>query len=60
MSFVLLPDLTPFLIGFVLIAVLSVALLLVAAAVFFAQNHTVRVRRHESIASYYGHLALGH
>ena len=24
---------------------------------FFADNHAVRVRRHESIRSYYGHLA---
>ena len=27
---------------------------------FFAQNRTARVRRHESVVQYYGHLVLGH
>jgi hypothetical protein len=60
MDFTLLPDMTAFMIGFVIVAALSVALLVGTAAVFFAENRAVRVRRHESFFSYYGHLAASH
>jgi hypothetical protein len=60
MDFTLLPDLTAFMIGFVLVAALGAALLAGTVALFFVDHHAVRVRRHESVATYYGHLALGH
>jgi uncharacterized protein (DUF58 family) len=61
MDFTLLPGLTAFMIGFVLVAALSIALALTTTTRFFLQNHVVRVRRHESIRTYYGrHLALTH
>jgi hypothetical protein len=60
MDFTLLPDLTAFVIGFALLAALGGILLTGTAAMFFADHHAVRVRRHESVATYYGHLALGH
>jgi hypothetical protein len=60
MTFTLLPGMTAFMIGFVIVAVLSVALVIGTAAVFFSQNRAVRVRRHEGFFTYYGHLAGSH
>jgi hypothetical protein len=60
MNFTLLPDLPAFLVGFVLVGAVAVALLLGALGTFFVENRVVRVRRHESLVHYYGHLALGH
>lgn len=59
MDFILLPDLAAFMIGFVAIAAVSVALAIGTTVLFFADNHTLRVRRHESVRHYYGHLAFG-
>jgi len=59
MNFTLLPTLAPFAIGFVLLAALTVVAVLGAAGTFFVQNHAIRVRRHEGVVNYYGHLALG-
>lgn len=59
MDFTLLPDLSAFMIGFAVIAAVSVALAIGTTVLFFTENHTVRVRRHESVLHYYGHLALG-
>jgi hypothetical protein len=56
MNFILYPDLTGFLIGFVVVAALAGLAALTTITVFFTQNHAVRVRRHESVRSYYGHL----
>jgi hypothetical protein len=57
------PDLTPFVVAFVLIDLLAVLAVVGVAAVpvvgFFARNHSVRVRRHEGLFHYYGHLTLG-
>ena len=60
MDFTLLPQLTPFVVGFVVVAALAVLIALATTAAFFVENHAVRVRRHETIRTYYGHLALGH
>ncbi|MEO7352223.1 MAG: hypothetical protein ABIR34_02795 [Marmoricola sp.] len=59
MSFTLLPHLAAFIIGFGLLATAGLIALLGTATMFFSENHTVRVRRHEGVLSYYGHLALG-
>ncbi|MET0998912.1 MAG: hypothetical protein ABWX73_09380 [Marmoricola sp.] len=57
------PDLTSFVVAFVLIdlvaALVIVGLAAVAVTDFVSVNHARRVRRHEGIVSYYGHLALG-
>ncbi|CCH75672.1 conserved exported hypothetical protein [Nostocoides australiense Ben110] len=34
--------------------------LLAAAGDFLARNHTMRVRRHQSVPVYYRHLVTGH
>ena len=60
MNFSLVPDLTLFLVGFALLAVVAVTTVAGLAITFLAENHAVRVRRHEGVLSYYGHLALGH
>ena len=60
MSFTLLSHLTPFLVGFAIVAVLGVATVATVTTKFFAENRAVRVRRHESFFSYYGHLAASH
>ena len=60
MDFTLLPDLTPFMIGFAIVAALGVIVAVASVAMFLVENHAVRVRRHEGVFSYYGHLALGH
>jgi hypothetical protein len=56
----LIPVLTAFIIGFVFVAAVGAVALLTVATSFFAENHAVRVRRHEGVFSYYGHLAVGH
>ena len=49
------------LIALVAVAVLAgVTLLAVAAGRELAYHHRARVARHESIRTYYGHVALGH
>jgi uncharacterized protein (DUF58 family) len=55
----LLPGLTVLMIGFIAMAAVGLVTLLVSTTLFFTQNHAVRVRRHEGIRSYYGHLAMG-
>ena len=60
MDFTLLPHLTAFLIGFALLAAVGAVALLATATMFFSENRAVRVRRHEGLFSYYGHLATGH
>jgi uncharacterized protein (DUF58 family) len=56
----LLPTVSAFLVAFAVVAAVAVAAVLAAAVLFFSENHTIRVRRNESVFSYYGHLALGH
>lgn len=60
MTFELLPTITPWLIGFAALVVLSLALAVVGLTDFFASNHKVRVARRESIRTYYGRLTLSH
>lgn len=60
MTFELLPTITPWLIGFAAVVVLSLALAVAGLTDFFASNHKVRVARHESIRTYYGRLTLSH
>lgn len=55
-----LPNLTAFLAVFFTVATIAVVLAVGSLATFFAQNRPVRVRRHEGVAHYYGHLVLGH
>jgi len=59
MYFTLLPDLAAFIIGFALLAAVGLIALLSTATMFFSENHTERVGRHEGVLSHYGHLALG-
>jgi hypothetical protein len=54
------PNLTAFLTVFFAVAAIAAVLTVGALATFFTQNHSTRVRRHESVAHYYGHLVLGH
>ena len=58
------PDLTSFVVAFVLIdvfaALVLVGLATVAVTHFLRVSHARRVQRHESVARYYGHLVLGH
>jgi uncharacterized protein (DUF58 family) len=60
MEFDMLPHFTAYLVGFALVAVVAVAAVLTSATLFFTENHAIRVRRHEGLFSYYGHLVLGH
>ena len=60
MTFTLLPGVTPFVIALIVLATVAVAVSLGLVAGALLQNRTVRVRRHETILHYYGHLALGH
>ena len=55
-----LVNLTTFVTVFVAIAALAVVVAVASVAMFLAENHAVRVRRHEGVFSYYGHLVLGH
>lgn len=60
MSFELLPTVTPFVVGFLVVAGLAVLLAVAATTDFLVSNRRVRVARHESIRTYYGRLALSH
>jgi hypothetical protein len=60
MDFTLVPNLTAFVVGFVILALVAVAAVAALGVAFLVSNRAVRVRRHEGILSYYGHLALGH
>ena len=55
-----LPNVIPFVTVFFAVAAIAVALAVGSLATFFAQNHPVRVRRHEGVFQYYGHLVHGH
>jgi uncharacterized protein (DUF58 family) len=59
MSFDLI-DITPFVIGFFVIAGLATLLAVASGVEFFAGNRQVRVARHESIPVYYGNLLGAH
>ncbi|KQT89483.1 hypothetical protein ASG49_17205 [Marmoricola sp. Leaf446] len=62
MSFTLLPDLAPFVLGFAALAGLGLVLALVglvATTSVVAETRRARLRRHEGVLHYYGHLALG-
>lgn len=63
MSFVVLPHLMGFIIGFAVVAGLALVLSVVAVVVtapVVVDNRRARLRRHEGVLHYYGHLALGH
>jgi hypothetical protein len=55
-----LPNLTAFLTVFFAVAAIAAVVTVGAFATFFTRNHTTRVRRHEGVFQYYGHLVLGH
>jgi hypothetical protein len=55
-----LPNQTAFLTVFFAVAVVAAVATVGALTAFFAENHTTRVRRHEGVLEYYGHLILGH
>lgn len=55
-----LPSYTVFFIAFFAVAAIAAVVVAGALVTFFAENRPVRVRRHESVAHYYGHLVLGH
>ena len=55
-----LPNLTALVTVFFAVAAIAAVVAIGALATFFAQNRPERVRRHESVAHYYGHLVLGH
>jgi uncharacterized protein (DUF58 family) len=56
----MLPHFTDFLVGFAVLAAVAVAAVFTSATLFFSENHAIRVRRHEGLFSYYGHLVTGH
>lgn len=61
MTITLLPQLLPFVVGFVVLAGLGLLLAvvaLVATTPGVQRNRRVRLARHESVVRYYGHLAL--
>lgn len=63
MSIVVLPHLMGFLIGFAVIAGLALvlsAVAVVATSPVVVESRRTRLRRHEGVLHYYGHLALGH
>lgn len=60
MSFELLPTVTPWLVAFVALAVVTLVVAVAAITEFVVSNRKVRVSRHESMRSYYGRLALSH
>ena len=60
MTFELLPTVTPFVVAFLSVAALAVALSVAVVATFVLGNRRTRVARHESIRTYYGRLALSH
>jgi hypothetical protein len=55
-----LPNLTVFVTVFFAAAAFAIAFAAVSVTKAFAENRAVRVRRHESVGHYYGHLVLGH
>ena len=55
-----LPNLTAFMTVFFAVAAIAAVVTVGALVSFFAENRPTRVRRHESVAHYYGHLVLGH
>ncbi len=55
-----LPDLTAFFVVFFSVAAIAFVLAVGTLVSLFARNRTVRVRRHEGVFQYYGHLVLGH
>jgi hypothetical protein len=55
-----LPNLTAFLTVFFVVATVATVIAVSTLVSFFSQNHKTRVRRHESVGHYYGHLVLGH
>ena len=59
MSFDLI-DITPFVIGFFVMAGLTTLLAVGSGVEFLASNRKVRVARHESIPAYYGSLLGAH
>lgn len=59
MSFELI-NITPFVIGFFVMAGLTTLLAVGSGVEFLASNRKVRVARHESIPAYYGSLLGAH
>ncbi len=60
MNLDLLPTITPFAIGFLVIAGVAIALSLAVLTDFFVANRRTRVASHQSMRTYYGRLALSH
>lgn len=59
MTFTLLPQVAGFVLVFALVAAVGALALVGLAMTFAVDHHAERVRRHESLVHYYGHLALG-
>jgi hypothetical protein len=55
-----LPNLTAFVTVFFTVAAIAAVVAIGSLTTFFAQNRPVRVRKHEGVVQYYGHLVLGH
>ncbi|MDO9496659.1 MAG: hypothetical protein Q7J48_13225 [Nocardioides sp.] len=60
MTFELLPNITPWLIGLAAIVLAAITLSVAGVTDFLVSNHKARVSRHESIRTYYGRLTLSH
>ncbi|NYG58313.1 hypothetical protein BJ980_001236 [Nocardioides daedukensis] len=60
MSFELLPGIQPWVIGYLVLAVLATLLAITSAATALLANRRVRVGRQQSIPAYYGALAFSH
>jgi hypothetical protein len=60
MTFQLLPDITPFVTAFFVVAAVALVATVAVATDFFVVNHRARIARSESIGTYYGQLHFAH
>ncbi|MGD9960543.1 hypothetical protein [Nocardioides sp.] len=60
MTFELMPHLILWIVAFAVAAAAGLALLAGVTIDFLVRNRRIRTARHESIRSYYGHIALTH
>ena len=60
MSHHFVPDLSSFVVVALVVEVLAGLALAAVAVDALVRHHAVRVRRHQTVRHYYGHLALGH
>ncbi len=60
MTFELFPTLILWIVAFAAVALVGVALLTGVTIDFLRRNRRIRTAQHQSIRSYYGHIAVNH